>query len=284
MEWSDLRVFLAIARVGTLGGAARLSGQSQPTMGRRLRALEAALGCALFQRTNDGFVLTDEGQSLLPHAEHMEEAALALQRKLAGQPGTLHGQLRISASDWFGAHVLSPLIADFRREHSGISVELITDSRLYSLARREADVAFRIKPFEEPDVIQRKLMHMEYALYAAPYLPAPQAGDGKGCSLITMDSAYAEIPDARWLRKLLPNSSIGFASNSREAQATQCMSGGGIAVLPCLLGDRIPTIQKLDLGEKAPGRDVYLGYHKDLRHLGRLRVFLDFVSHRLSSN
>ena len=283
MEWSDLRIFLAIARAGTLGGAARQTGQSQPTMGRRLRALEATLGHVLFQRTSDGFVLTDEGHAILPHAERMEEAALALERTLAGQAAILEGHLRISSSDWFGAHVLSPVIAAFRQQHPGVSIELITDSRLYSLARREADLVFRIKPFDEPDVVQRKLMHLEYALYAARHLASPEPGDGVGCTLITMDAAFADIPDAKWLRKLLPKAQIGFASNSREAQAIQCIAGAGVAVLPSLLADGIPAIHRIDLGESPPGRDVYVGYHRDLRHLARLRAFLDFVFSRLGN-
>ena len=98
MEWSDLRVFLAIAREGTLGGAARKLHQSQPTMGRRLRALERALDQTLFQRTDEGFVLTDEGSAVLSHAERIEEEALAFQRRLAGQDKHLEGMLRISAS------------------------------------------------------------------------------------------------------------------------------------------------------------------------------------------
>lgn len=281
MEWSDLRIFLAVARAGTLGGAARQAGQTQPTMGRRLRALESALGHALFQRTRDGFVLTDAGQLILPHAERMEEEVLALERKLAGQTALLEGHLRISSSDWFGAHVLSPIIAAFRQAHPGVSVELVTDTRLYSLARREADLVFRIKPFDEPDVVQRKLMRLDYALYAAHHLAPPRAGDGTACSLITMDAAFADIPDAKWLRKLLPNAQLGFASNSREAQAIQCIAGAGVAVLPCLLADGIPAIRRLDLGESPPGRDVYVGYHRDLRHLGRLRAFLDFVFEQL---
>src|ERR1700730_4473508 len=106
MEWSDLRVFLAIARAGTLGAAARTLGQSQPTMGRRLRALEQAVGQTLFQRTGDGFVLTDEGAAVLAHAERIEEEALAFARQLAGQDQQLDGMLRISSSDWFGVHLL----------------------------------------------------------------------------------------------------------------------------------------------------------------------------------
>ena len=277
MEWNDLRIFLAIARSGTLGGAARLAGQTQPTMGRRLRALETAIGAALFQRTSEGFILTDEGEAILAHAEQMEEAALAIQRKLSGQASVPSGLLRVAASDWFGAHILSPLAASFRQQYPEVSIELITDSRPFSLARREADVAFRITPFEEADVIQRKLLHMDYAAYGALGLEAPKLGDGSDCTLITMDAAFADIPDTKWLRKVLPNAQIGFASNSRDAQAIQCAAGAGVAVLPCLLGDLIPTIKRLDLGDTPPGRDVYIGYHRDLRHLGRLRAFIAHV-------
>src|SRR6185312_16816106 len=101
MEWSDLRVFLAIAREGTLGAAARRLGQSQPTMGRRLRALEQAVGQALFQRSDSGFLLTAEGEAVLGHAERIEEEMLAFERRLAGSDRQLEGMLRISSSDWF---------------------------------------------------------------------------------------------------------------------------------------------------------------------------------------
>ncbi len=282
MEWSDLKVFLAIARAGTLGGAARLTGQTQPTMGRRLRALEAAIGHILFQRTSEGFLLTDEGRGMLENVERMEEEVLAIERRLNGQTQELTGLLRISSSDWFGAHVLSPLIAGFRLKHPGVCFELVTDSRLFSLARREADLVFRIKPFDEPDVVQRELMHLDYALYGAPQLPRPTPADGQGSALITMDRAFADIPDVQWLRKLLPNAQLGFASNSREAQAMQCVAGAGFAVLPCILGDRMPGIERVDLGDEPPGRTVYLGYHRDLRTLGRLRAFLDHVQEALA--
>ncbi|SFO48864.1 LysR family transcriptional regulator [Sphingomonas sp. OK281] len=98
MEWGDLRVFLAVARERSLGGAGRRLGQSQPTMGRRLRALEEAVGQTLFQRTKDGFVLTDEGARVLVHAERMEDEAQALQRELTGNDSVLEGMLRVTAS------------------------------------------------------------------------------------------------------------------------------------------------------------------------------------------
>jgi DNA-binding transcriptional LysR family regulator len=275
LDWSDVRVFLAIARSGTLGAAARQTGQTQPTMGRRLRALEEATGHALFQRTRDGFVLTDEGTSVLAYAERMEEEALGFTRALAGKDAQLTGLLRVSSSDWFGIHVLTPVFARFLEQHRGVSIELVTDSRRYNLARLEADLLFRITPFDETDVIQRRLMHMDYALYGRLDLVAPQPGDGQGHTLITMDSAFETLPDVAWVTRMLPNARIAFASNNRGAQARMCAEGGGFAVLPCLLGDSTPGLRRVDLGEAPPGRDVWLGYHRDLRRVGRLRALLD---------
>jgi len=126
MEWSDLRIFLAVARGGTLGAAGRELGQTQPTMGRRIRALEAALGQTLFQRTSEGFLLTNEGAAVLAHAERMESEALGIARAASGQPGELDGSLRVSSSDWFGAHVLTRAVASMHRRHPGVTIEPIT--------------------------------------------------------------------------------------------------------------------------------------------------------------
>jgi DNA-binding transcriptional LysR family regulator len=189
MDWDDIRVFLAIARAGTLGAAAKEAGQTQPTMGRRLRGLEASVGHNLFQRTAEGFVLTEEGTALLLHAERMEQEALSIDRLLTGQAMGITGTLRISSSDWFGAHVLTKIFSEFLAQHPQVSIELVTDSRLFSLTRREADLAFRITPFKEADIIQRKLMHMNYALYGPTGCVHPSAADGQGHAVITMDSA-----------------------------------------------------------------------------------------------
>jgi DNA-binding transcriptional LysR family regulator len=283
LEWSDVRVFLAIARNGTLGAAARQIGQSQPTMGRRLRALEEAVGNALFQRTRDGFVLTDEGALVLAHAERMEEEALGLTRALAGADAQLTGLVRVTSSDWFGVHVLTPVFARFLARHRGVSVELVTDSRPYNLARRETDLAFRITPFQEADVIQRKLMHMDYALYGRMDLVAPEPGDGEGFNLVSMDSAFGALPDVAWVKRMLPRARIAFGSNNRGAQARMCVEGGGFAVLPCPLGDTTPGLRRVDLGEAPPGRDVWLGYHRDLRRVARLRALLDVTIDALAN-
>jgi DNA-binding transcriptional LysR family regulator len=283
MEWSDLRIFLAIARAGTLGAAARSLGQTQPTMGRRLRVLETAIGHALFQRTADGFVLTHEGNAVLEHAERMEEEALAFQRRLAGSEAQLEGMLRLSSSDWFARYMLAPVLAEFGERHPKVCVEVLSDPRLYSLPRREADIAFRIAAFEEPEVISRRLLHVSYALYVRSDAVSTLTGGGAGLRLITMDTAFAEMPDALWLKRVLPAAQIAMRSNSREVQAELCRQGIGLAVLPRPLGDRIPGIVPIDVGETPPGRDTYVGYHRDLRRLSRLRALLDLVIARLAN-
>lgn len=283
MDWGDLRIFLAIARAGTLGAAARTLGQTQPTMGRRLRALEAVTGQILFQRTADGFILTDEGAAVLGHAERMEEEALGFQRALAGSGGQLEGPLRVSSSEWFGTTILAPILAIFGQSHPAVCIELLTDARLYSLPRREADMVFRIKPFEEPEVISRRLLHIPYALYGRAGSSSPRMGDGSGVRVVTMDTAFADMPDALWLRRVLPKAVVAFRSNNREVQARLCAEGAGLAVLPCPLGQCIPGIAALDIGQKPPGRDTFVGYHRDLRRLARLRALLDLVIEKLAA-
>lgn len=284
LEWSDVRIFLAIARCGTLGGAAKQVGQTQPTMGRRLRALEEAVGHTLFQRTSDGFVLTDDGEAVLAYAERMEEEALGFTRALTGKETQLSGLLRVSSSDWFGIHVLTPVFARFLAQHPGISLELLTDSRLYNLARHEADLLFRIVPFEESDIIQRKLMRIDYALYGHVELAPPSPGNGDGHTLISMDSAFGSLPDVEWIKRMLPGARGVFGSNNRGVQARMCAEKSGLAVLPCLLGDITPGIRRIDLGEAPPGRDVWLGYHRDLRRVARLRALLDVTIDALATS
>lgn len=282
MDWSDLKIFLAIAREGSLGGAARVLGQTQPTMGRRLSALERQIGHVLFQRTGHGFVATDEGQALLIRAQRMEVEALAAIRELSGAQAGLSGILRVSCSDWFGALQLAPVIAEFGSRYPGVVVELLTDQRLYSLPRREADCVMRIVPFEDPDVVSRRLLTTHYAVYGQPGRWDARAGDGEGCRLVLMDTAFGHMPDVEWLMRRLPKANVAARSNSRETQARLCALGAGLAVLPRALGDTTPGIVAIDLGEEPPVRDTWLGYHRDMRRQPRLSRFVKLVVERLA--
>ncbi len=283
MDWSDVRIFLAIARSGTLGGAARALHLSHPTVGRRLRALEQATGQILFQRTADGFILTEEGNGIVALAEQMEEGALAMERRLAGQERDLRGCLRISSADWFGAYVLPPIIAEFTKDYPRVDVEILTGTRLFSLAQREADIAFRIVPFDTSDVVQRRLARLNYGVYIAADAPEPAYQDGKGFRLITHDTSTGQFPDIAWLMESFPNAEPVMRSNNRNVQARMCRHGVGIAVLPQVVGNQIPGLRQLKLPTEPPGRDIWIGYHRDLKHLQRLRAFIATLNQHITN-
>lgn len=282
MEWSDVRIFLAIARTGTLGAAARALNLSHPTIGRRLRALEESMGQVLFQRTADGFVLTAEGTGILPLAEQMEESALTMERRLTGEQQKLEGTLKVSSADWFGAYVLPPVLADYSRDYPLVEIEVLTGTRLFNLAQREADVAFRIVPFNGPDIVQRRLTRMRYGVYVAATSADPVEGDGAGQRLIAMDTSTGSFPDIDWLKQRFPNANVVLQSNNRNVQAQMCGQGVGIAVLPRPVGDQLSSIRRLELSDEPPQREIWMGYHRDLRRLHRLRAFVDLAVQHLA--
>lgn len=284
MEWSDLRIFLAVAKEGSLDAAARKLGQSQPTVGRRIRVLEAAVGQTLFQRTEDRWVLTGEGAAVLPRAERIEQETLALQRELSGRDPDVEGVIRLSSSHWFGVRLLTPVLAEYAILQPGVLVELVTGARRVSVSRREADVVFRIRPFDDADVVSRRLMSIAYAAYIKVGVSLPAAGDGAGTALInTMDEGFGATPDAVWLKRILPNATVISRSNDRDVQARMCELGAGLAVLPRPLGDALPLLSRVDLGEEPPGRDTWIGYHRDVGRLARLRALLDLLIARLAN-
>jgi hypothetical protein len=144
-------------------------------------------------------------------------------------------------------------------------------------------MVFRIKPFDEPEVISRRLMHIPYGLYGLAGSETPHMGDGTGSQVITMDVAFSEMPDAVWLKRLLPNAAVVHRSNNRDVQAKFCSHGGGLAVLPRPLGEATPNIVAFDIDDPPPGRDTFVGYHRDLRRLARMRELLTLVVERLAS-
>ena len=274
MEWSDIRIFLALTRTGTFGAAARSLGVSHPTVARRLQTLEASLGQKLFQKNTDGLTLTPEGTSVLALAESMEETTLTMERRLAGQTKDFDGTLRVAASDWFGTWLLPQVTRRYAQAHPRVSIELLTATRLYSLSYREADLAFRVVPFTEPDIIQRRLMTLSFGIYASAGTSVDQDSDGTGLQIIE-DMPTGERYEAGWLKQRLPNASSVFRSNSRNVQAKMCAEGIGLAVLPRVIGDRMEELKRIEISATPPTRDLWIGYHSDLKRMHRLRAFVD---------
>jgi len=284
MEWNDVRIFLAVARSRSFGEAARRLGVSHPTVGRRIKALEEEARQPLFRRTRDGLVLTDAGDTVLALAESMEDSAMSMERRLAGNDRRLEGILRISSADWFAGHVLAPVLVELARRHPAVVPEVIASYRLLDLSRREADVAFRIVPFSEPDIVQRRLMRMPYGVYASAGTARALHDDLASVGVILMNTAQSHFPDVAWVLDRFPSSRRVFTATSRSVQAQMCLRGMGIAVLPRPLGDAVAGLQRIDMPDSPPTRDIWVGYHHDLRHMDRLRAMLDIADTMLSDS
>ena len=166
LDWSLLRAFLAVAETGSLSAAARQLGQSQPTLGRQVRAAEAALGSSLFTRQPRGLALNDAGLALYPAALEMQDAARKLSLLAAGQSQLLTGTVRITASVVFSHYSLPPVISAIRQAEPDIQIELAASDSSENLLFREADIAVRMYQPTQDDVIARKLGEIKTGLFA----------------------------------------------------------------------------------------------------------------------
>jgi len=181
-DWDAVRFFLELARAKTLARAARRLRVDYTTVGRRVSAFERELGAKLFERTPDGFVLTDAGESIRAAAEQMEQSALAVEQRALGADHRLSGTVRVAAAESAGHAVVLPAMRELHLRHPEIRLHLQTGLARLDIARREADLALRFAPPESGDLRVRRLTPIGFALYASKdYLagrrpPAPGAG------------------------------------------------------------------------------------------------------------
>ena len=284
MEWDHLQSFLAIARAGSLSGAARELGVRQSTMSRRLVALEARAGARLLHKTPSGYALTTLGEAVLGNAERMEAEAIAIERAVVGRDVSLSGVLRITAVDIIAHRVLPAAVARLRCQHPGICVEVLADSRSLSLARREADIALRMVRFEGNELVARKLGEFPHALYAsAAYLErhGPPSADGTGHAIITTLEDQDHIPESRWLAARFPLARQALRSNDREVHLSAARAHIGIVLMARFLGKAAPDLVELPPETSAappPTREIWLGVHQDMRTMPRIRAGVDAIT------
>lgn len=278
MDWDDLRLFLAIARHGTLSAAGRALGVSQPTMGRRLAAMEARIGARLLRRTPERYVLTPLGETVLGNAERVEAEILATERAISGHDCALEGKVRVTTVDTLAARILVPALARLQKEHPGIVVELLSDTRQLNLARREADIAIRMVPFEGQEIITRKLGTLGMAFYAA----RGHDGERRPPRIVTVLDDLAHLPEAQWLRRHFPDAEVALQSNSREAHLWAARQGMGIACLVCYRAEALPDLVRVRPDLPLLRRDIWLGVHRDMRHMPRIRAVIDAIDEEIS--
>ncbi len=279
-EWGDARVFLAIHRTGSLSGAGRQLRINQSTVGRRLAALEEAIGARLFDHTPDGYLITSPGERFLAHAERMENEADDVAREIAGEESRLTGVVRVTAADAFGLSVLTPILARFHDKYPEIEISLITNSRILSLSKRESDIGIRSPRPKEPSLVTRRIVEMGFGLYASrAYLEArgtPRAGsDYEGHDFIGFDEDWG--PDTNWLVQHIRRGRTVIRLNRTLGQLELARMGVGLAVVPCYLADTDPDLVRLLGPADVVSMDLWMVLHKDMQHTARVRACADFI-------
>jgi DNA-binding transcriptional LysR family regulator len=279
-DWNDLRVFLTLAREGSLTAAARRLDVSHPTVARRIKALEESIGARLFDRLPDKFVLTTAGEGLLEDANAMERAADSLQRRSAGLGDTVHGTVRLSAGEAMVGFIARHLLR-LRDGLQCIEIELTASHMLANLSRREADLLIREQVPELSSIVTRRLGRAAYAIYSAASLsgrPEVATATREGLRHLTwvgFDDDHNSMPGQAWVLELLQGARPAVRVNNWLVLQQVVAAGAGIAVLPCYLGDADPGLQRLGAPLSEVGADQWLLVHRDLRDLPRVRRVMD---------
>ena len=286
-DWNDLRLVLAVARAGSLTGAAEILRVNHSTAFRRLGALEDRLGVRLFERLPGGSYLpTAAGERAAAAAERVETETTSLGRDIAGQDVRLTGRLRVTSSETLAFRLLTSAIGHFRQVHPGITVELVIDNRVLNLSRREADIALRVMRPSESDLYGRKLSEVAWTVYAPRALIDRTGADLSALSdlpVIGWEEGVRGINAADWLNRHAPEAAVVYRTNSVVNQLVAARAGLGAAVLPCYLGDPEPDLVRLLDPVPELSRELWIVTHIDLRRTARVRAFLDIVGEALQA-
>ncbi|TMA18052.1 MAG: LysR family transcriptional regulator [Deltaproteobacteria bacterium] len=285
-DWSDLRYFLELSRSGTLAAAARKLRVDYTTVGRRLAALEEDLGAKLFERTPEGLILTEAGESIRAAAEEMEEAALLIEQRALGADRKLAGVVRVATTEMLGQAVVLPAVRALHEIHPQIRVDLATGAPRLDLARREADVALRYVRPESGDLISRRVARIAEAAYASKgYLashPRPAQGDGLAGHDVVMLESRA-FRGTRVAGEEPANARIVLRAGNSLALHRAVALGIGIGGLPCYIGDADRDLRRVFPDAPVEIDDLWLVVHADLTRTSRVRAVIDALEARLEA-
>jgi DNA-binding transcriptional LysR family regulator len=286
ISWDLYRSFLGVLREGSLSGAARTLGITQPTVGRHIAALEAALDQVLFIRAPSGLLPTEAAQALQLHAVEMESAAAAFDRTAQSRGEGVQGCVRVTASEIIAIEVLPRILAPLRECYPDLRIELVPSNQIQDLLRREADVAVRMVRPEQQQLLARRIGALELGLHASPAyverhgLPASFAALRQH-SLIGFD---AETPFIRsQLKNLrgLQREDFSLRTDSDLAQLALMRAGAGIGVCQVALARTDTNLVRVLPAEFSLPLETWLTMHEDLRHSPRCRVTFDALAEGL---
>ena len=284
-NWSDYPIFLAVAEAGSLTAAGRALGMSQPTVGRRIRALEDHFGTSLLKRESGQLVPTNFGQSMLDHIRRMQNEASAIDRSSATLEDSLSGVVRLSATEGVGTSWLPGVMNNFRQEHPDVLVDIGIGFQSFNLAQREADIALRWRsPGEQNSLIGRKVAEVGFALFASPEYLEKNGAPSTPEELTEHDGVLAQIMDGKslWLmdddgKMMFEPKRVTFNTNSIWAFDQALVHGYGIGVLPmCGLINRDLGLVRV-LPDFVQMESLYLVAHQDLKRSMRIRAVFDYL-------
>jgi DNA-binding transcriptional LysR family regulator len=273
MDWDDVRVFLAVAREGSMRAAGRALGLSQPTIARRLAAFEATFrGPSLFDRLPEGLRLNAAGEQLVPAAESVEDAVLTLERRRAAASPALSGTVRVSTGECAAGFLARCLSGSTTTAlPSGITLELIESRQTANLARREADMALRHEPPESGDFYISKAGTFACAVYR-------RRGADAG-AWVTYTDEQAHYAPARWVQRQVEETGkrVALRASSMLMHLEAIRAGTGRGVLPCYVGDGHHLLEQLTPPIPEIAAEYWIIVHRDLRRAACVRAVIDWV-------
>jgi len=274
IDWEALKTFSIYVKNGTFSGSAKTLGLTHATISRRIRILEEQFDSPLFIRRNDEIELTPLGQTVLETADSMTEQSSLLERKVAGSDMRVEGTVRIASTESMGSLFLSCRLPFLLRKWPGLDIELVTNDRSVSLARRDADIAIRFARPDTGELIAKRLGSMPYYLCGTKNVADSLLSAPETVSYITYDDGVPEIPETRWRDAVESKADVRFRTNSLVSQYSAAKAGVGIALLPHYLIDA-----DLVITDTAPvlHREIWMVFHRDLKNVRRLRITMEWL-------
>lgn len=288
IEWELYRSFLGVLRTGSLSGAARQLGVAQPTVGRHIAALEAALGLLLFTRSQNGLLATDAALALRPHATAMQSAAAALERAAASVGDGVRGVVRVTASDVIGVEVLPPILRGLHERYPDLKIELVLSNDMQDLLQREADIAVRMAAPRQDQLVARRIGAIELGLHASPDYVArhglPDTVEAlERHAVIGYDRVTPYIRGALARLPVFDRERFAFRTDGDLAHLALIRAGAGIGFCHVPLARRAPALQRVLADAFTLQLETWVAMHEDLRSSPRCRATFDALAEGLSA-
>jgi DNA-binding transcriptional LysR family regulator len=288
LQSADLMLFLSILREGNMVAAGRRTGIDHSTVARRLTALERELGARLFDRSSRGVSPTPAAFALQRHAERIESELLAASASLAARDDVVEGVVRLATTEMFGTYLVAPHVGALRRRHPGLTLELATESRSTSLAKREADIAVMLTMPPRGRLVGRKLTDYRLGLYASRDYLEREGTPGSVDDLhrhyfVSYIEELAGFREMIALDQLLPGAPVRFRSTSAAAQQAAVAAGMGIGMLHLFAAGQDARLVRLLPAEVEVLRSYWVVMHADLQKLPRIRATISFLEDAIAA-